>query len=296
VIEPFGERLTRAVQRAGNCAVVGLDPHLDRLPTALQARFTGCTGAAFFEGAAQAVLEFNQEVIAACRGVVPAIKPQFAFYEALGWRGWRVLEQTCQMAREAGLLVIADAKRGDISSTGAAYARAIVDLDGPVRADAITINPWMGIDTLAPFLACAAQQGTGIFVLVRTTNPKSAFLQQHGSPTGADKLADAVHAAGLSSTGSAGMSSVGAVVGANSPADARALRKRMPAAWFLVPGVGAQGGDPRDALAGARPDGLGCVVSSSRGVLYPPSGEEDTDFAGAIRVRVRSHAAQFVLP
>jgi len=292
---PFGERLAQAVKRTGTCAVVGLDPHLSMLPEGLRADFTGKSGEAYREGAAQAVLAFNRMVIDTLAGVVPAVKPQFAFYEELGWRGWQVLEETCRLCREADLVVIADAKRGDISSTAAAYARAIVDPAGPIAADSVTLNPWMGADTLAPFVQAVDEHGAGVFVLVRTTNPGSAFLQQHGTPAGAQVVAEAVDEAGRATVGPSGLSSIGAVMGANSPADAQALRARMPSAWFLVPGVGAQGGDPRDALAGARSDGLGCVVNSSRGVLYPGGGQADADPQAAIRGRVHAHAERFAL-
>ncbi len=292
---PFGERLAQAVKRTGTCAVVGLDPHLSMLPSVLRDGFAHKRGEAYREGAAEAVLEFNRMVIESLVDVVPAVKPQFAFYEELGWRGWRVLEETCRLSREAGLMVIADAKRGDISSTGAAYARAIVDTEGPIGADAVTLNPWMGVDTLEPFLGSVEEHGAGLFVLVRTTNPGSAFLQQYGSPPAAQLVADAVADAGAASVGSQGLSSIGAVMGANSPADAQQLRARMPSAWFLVPGVGAQGGNPRDALAGTRPDGLGCVVNSSRGVLYPRKGETDPDPQVAIRDRIHAHAERFSL-
>jgi len=234
-------------------------------------------------------------VIDQLRGKVPAVKPQFAFYEALGWRGWAALEQTCRWAREAGLLIIADAKRGDISSTAAAYAGGILDPSGPIGADAVTINPWMGIDTLRPFLSRCQEYGTGVFVLVRTTNPGSALLQRHGTPTAGELVADAVAEAGQAFVGRSGLSSIGAVVGANSPEDARSLRERMPSAWFLVPGVGAQGGDARNAVAGARPDGLGCVVNSSRGVLFPANGQVDTKPETEISARAEAHTRRFSL-
>ena len=288
--------MTAAVLDTRSCAVVGLDPHLDRLPSALRERYEGRSGVSFREEAACAVLEFNRMVIGAVAGLVPAVKPQFAFYEAMGAPGFAALEQTCALAREAGLMVLADAKRGDIASTAAAYARSILAADGPFQADAVTVNPWMGADTLEPFIDVCAESGGGIFVLVRTTNPGSAFLQHHGSPRAADQVAAVVAEKGAALCGDSGMSSVGAVVGAMTGDEAATLRVAMPAAWFLVPGVGAQGGGATDAIAGARGDGLGCLVSSSRGVLYPaPEARAlyDADPADWIAQAVAAHAACF---
>jgi len=271
----FGDRMARAARAAGNCAVVGLDPHLDRLPRVFRDRYEGRSGLSFRAEAATAVLEFNRLVIEAIAGKVPAVKPQFAFYEALGSPGFAALEETCALARDAGLLVLADAKRGDIASTAAAYARSILSLDGPFQADAVTVNAWMGADTLDPFIDICAQTGGGLFVLVRTTNPGCGFLQHHGEPRAAHALAEVLCEKGRVLTGESGLSSIGAVVGAMTGDEASELRALMPAAWFLVPGVGAQGGCVEDAVAGARSDGLGCLVNSSRAVLY--AGAEDRD-------------------
>lgn len=287
---PFGERLVEAVARTGVPLAVGIDPHLDRLPEPLQRRYRGLTGAAFRTRAAEAVGEFGRIVIQAVRGRVPAIKLQLAFYEQLGHAGWAALEETCALAREAGLLVVADGKRGDISSTAAAYARALLDPDGPVGADALTVNPWMGTDTLEPYMDLVAEAGRGIFVLVRTTNPGSAELQGHGDPPAALKVADAVTRLGKASTGPSGLSSVGAVVGAMAARDARMLRQRMPRAWFLTPGVGAQGGTVAEGLSGIRADGMGVLVAAARSVLYPTARDRlfDADPARSVANRVKA--------
>jgi orotidine-5'-phosphate decarboxylase len=264
----FGDRLAQAVKAVGAPVGLGLDPHLSRLPRRLQEGFAGKTGAAHRAAAADAVVAFNQSAIAAAKGRVAAVKPQFAFYEKLGAAGWAALEETCRMSREAGLLIIADAKRGDISSTAAAYAQAILDPAGAIAADSVTLNPWMGIDVLAPFLEYAAH-GCGVFALVRTTNPGSGLLQRHHGA--ADLLANELGRLGADRIGASGFSPVGAVVGAQRSEEATSLRLRMPSAWFLVPGVGAQGGGAADALAGTRPDGLGSLVVSSRSLLFPSS-------------------------
>ena len=294
----FGERLAQAVRKTGNCAVVGLDPHLVRFPASMRERFEGRSGNAYRKEAAKAVVDFNRMVIETVSDLVPAVKPQFAFYEALGSHGFAALEETCAAAREAGLLVLGDAKRGDIASTAAAYARSILDPSGPFHCDAVTVNPWMGADTLEPFLDVCAETGGGMFVLVRTTNPGSRWLQHHGSPTAAIQVAELLHQRGRAMTGPSGLSSLGAVVGAMTGDEATRLRTAMPNAWFLVPGVGAQGGSTRDALAGQRPDRMGCVVNSSRGVLFPSAAHSERyeDAPGeVIREMAKTHAERFQL-
>lgn len=293
-MQSFGDRLADAVREVGAPVAVGLDPHLERLPAQLRARFEGLRGSAARVAAASAVAEFDGMALSAMVGQVAAVKPQFAFYEQLGAPGVAALEATCARAAALGLLVIADAKRGDIDSTARAYARMGLDPDGPFAADAMTVNPWMGFDTLSPFLELCGQHGRGIFVLVRTTNPGSADLQRYGEPSAALRVAGAVHALGRPLTGESGTSSVGAVVGAQVPAgEVAALRAAMPDAWFLVPGVGAQGGSAAQALAGRRADGLGSLVVSSRAVLFPsapdPAYEDDPE--SWIRQRVRAFAA-----
>ena len=294
----FGERMAAAVREVGNCAVVGLDPHLDKLPAAFRERYADRSGLDFRVEAAQAVLEFNHLVIDAIAGTVCAIKPQYAFYEALGSPGFAALEETCDRARDRGLIIIADAKRGDIASTAAAYARSILAPDGPFAADAVTVNPWMGADTLDPFIEVCAATGGGIFVLVRTTNPGSALLQHHGEPAAAHVVAQVLAEKGAALTGPSGMSSIGAVVGAMTGDEATTLRAMMPGAWYLVPGVGAQGGSETDAVAGQRPDGLGCLVNSSRGVLYAPDLQRavyDADPGAWIAAAAKAHADRFTV-
>jgi len=289
-MQGFGERLAAASERVGTTAMVGLDPHLSRLPRCLGLGDEAPTDRAGRAAAAAAVQRFNDVVIEAVADLVPAVKPQLAFYEALGAAGWAALEHTCARAREAGLLVVADGKRGDISSTAAAYARAILDPDGPVGADALTINPWMGSDTLNPYMELVAERGRGLFVLVRTTNPGSSELQLHGDQPACHTVCAAI-AARNQRIGGDGLGPIGAVVGASSAGEAASLRARMPRAWFLVPGVGAQGGSMRDGVAGARSDGLGALVNSSRGVLFGPEsmdpGATLDDVGAAVRARAR---------
>ena len=219
----FGDALQQAVEQVGTPLGIGLDPHLDKLPLFLRETYENTTGDEFFDAAAQAVLQFNELIIQAVHGKVAAIKPQFAFYEQLGSFGWAALEATCQLAREAELLIIGDAKRGDISSTGAAYARAILDPNGPLNCDAVTLNPWMGTDTLDPFLGYCTEHGKGIFVLVRTTNPYSSYLQHHGTPKASEALAQRLQEIGVRYQGTSGFSSIGAVIGTSAAEEAQKI-------------------------------------------------------------------------
>jgi len=285
---PFADALAAAAQKTGPLGL-GLDPHLDRLPAPLQERYAGKTGAAFREAASEAIVDFNRVMIEAATGRVAAVKPQFAFYEQLGAPGFAALEETCRMARTAGLLIVGDAKRGDISSTAAAYARSILDPDGPLACDSVTLNPWMGSDVLAPFLEYCREAGRGLFVLVRTTNPGSALLQKHHAA--AMHLARELHRLGADLVSPGGWSPIGAVVGAQAHAEAPAIRDAMPGGWFLVPGVGAQGGNAAEGLAGARADGLGALVVSSRGLLYPPEPAESLRAAHDFTVNQISNLA-----
>jgi orotidine-5'-phosphate decarboxylase len=265
----FGHRLAQAVRTTGAPLCLGLDPLPERLPSAMKARWQGLRGEALRGAQAEQVYLFNAAAIRAAQGRLPAVKLQFAFFEALGHAGWRALEQSCRAAREAGLLVIGDGKRGDIDSTAAAYAQAALDPEGPLGCDALTVNAWMGRDTLRPALEQCRSHGRGLFVLVRTTNPGSAEHQLAGSPSGAERMAALVAELGPELVGPEGLSSVGAVVGCSAAAEAQGWRAAMPQAWFLVPGLGAQGGTAAQVLAGRRPDGLGVLGAASRALLYP---------------------------
>ncbi len=291
----FGDRLFDAVKELGVPLAMGLDPHLDRFPASLRASFECKEGEEYFEAAAEAVVEFNAMAIEAARGKVAAIKPQFAFYEQLGSSGMAALEATCAMAKEEGILLVADAKRGDISSTGAAYARAILSDKGPLAADSVTLNPWMGVDTLTPFLQYCETEHKGIFALLRTTNPGAAVLQLHGEPGASVRLASALQELSHSTMGESGFSSVGAVVG-GTVSDAAAFRALLPAAWFLVPGMGAQGASPAQALSGARADGMGALVVCSRSILYPKDKDSlfETNPQRFIAQQLHAHAKLLV--
>jgi orotidine-5'-phosphate decarboxylase len=279
---PFADRLAAAVIAARSPACVGIDPHEARLPLALRATSS-------LSGRADAVRAFSLAVVDACAGVVPAVKPQVAFYEALGSHGIAALEDTVRAARKAGLLVVLDAKRGDIGTTAEAYARYALDDDGPLGSDAVTLSPYLGPESLEPF-ATRCSNGKGAFVLLRTSNPGAHAWQRAGQPSIADGVADwlAEHGA----IGACGLGSIGAVVGATIPDEAREWRARLPATWFLVPGYGAQGGDLATVRDLVRPDGLGALVVSARAVLFPASGDDGDSWAARIGDRARAFAAE----
>jgi len=222
-----------------------------------------------------AVEAFGRGVIDVVATRVPAVKIQAAFYEALGPEGAAALHATARQARRRGLIVILDGKRNDIGTTAEAYARAYLgrDADGesPWDADALTINPYLGRDGVAPFLRLAGREGKGVFILVRTSNPSAGDFQDlacDGKPV-YRHVADEVVKWNAPTVGASGLGDVGAVVGATHPKELAELRAAMPGVWFLVPGYGAQGGTAADVKAAYLSNGLGAVVNSSRGVTFP---------------------------
>jgi len=263
----FGDRLAEAVERTGSALCVGLDPRIDLLPPALIAGLH--PGAA---GRARAYERFCTAVIDAVAADAVAVKPQVAFFEALGGVGITAMERVCEHARGAGLLVIVDAKRGDIDSTAEAYSQAwLSSRDGrPPVADALTVNPYLGGDSLAPFLN-ACRDGRGLFVLVRTSNPGGADIQEaqlaDGRPVW-ERTAELTDRWGAQMLGESGLSSVGAVVGATYPEVVERARDLMPATPFLLPGVGAQGGSARELAAAFANHPAGGLVAVSRSVIY----------------------------
>jgi len=261
----YADRLRVAIAEKGTPIVVGLDPRPELLPPELRGEGDPETDRA---GTAGRILEFNRRVIDAVAPIVPAVKPNIAFFERWGAAGIDAWEQTILYARERGLIVIGDIKRGDMGSTAEAYAAA--HLGGPAAPDAITLNPYLGGDSLDPFIERAAATGRGIYILVKTSNPGSRDLQDLPAGDGPvyARVADFVTARGDKFLGDSGESLIGAVVGVTYPAEAAELRGRMPNTPFLLPGYGAQGGDATGVLAGFRADGSGGIVNSSRGIIF----------------------------
>lgn len=272
----FADRLDAAVARVGSPAMLGIDPHLDLLPDEFAvARDVDAPRA---ERAA-AIARFSEELVDVAAERVAIVKPQSAFYEQLGADGVAAWERTVRAARSAGLLVLGDMKRGDMGTSAAGYARAY--LDGPgardARVDAITVQPYQGEDSVRPFLDAAARNDGGAFVLLRTSNPSSNEVQQHGVPPVSDVVASAIDRWGAGLVGECGYSSLGAVVGATRPEELAHLRALCPRTPFLIPGVGAQGGRASD-LADAFPDPShpfrGAVVNSSRAIAFAYRADE----------------------
>lgn len=273
------DRLIEAIDTTQNPSVVGLDPTEALVPAQVVASFADEVRESVENEdelpAAQlavAYFEFNRTIIDAVAGIVPAVKPQIAMYEALGPAGVDVYAMTCEYARERGLYVLADVKRGDIGSTAAAYARMLTGVGehDPWNIDAVTVNPYLGTDGITPFVDAAAQTDKDLFVLVRTSNPSSSELQMLDLANGKkvyEHVADLVEGWGTETIGKYGYSRVGAVVGATHPEEGKALRKRMPHTFFLVPGYGAQGGTAADVRGMFDADGSGAIVNSSRGII-----------------------------
>jgi orotidine-5'-phosphate decarboxylase len=297
----FGDRLASAVAERGSQLVLGLDPDPARLwPHAL--RSAGGVGAAPAERAALAVAAHCLLVLDAVASECVAVKLQVACFERLGAPGWAALKEVADRARERGLLVIADAKRGDIDVSAAAYGQAFFGHTdtpyGPVAglgADALTVNPLLGEDALDPLVKAARAVGGGLFVLVRTSNPGAEDVQ--GQPLAAggsvsDRLAGIVARIGAAGVGPAGLSDVGAVVGATAPEHLESLRRQMPKAPFLLPGVGAQGGSVQTLGAAFAPGPAGGLVTVSRGLVraHERVGGEPAAAAAAAAARLRELA------
>ena len=269
------DRLAKAIAATGNPSVVGLDPTPRLLPRQLMEAQSSRDERV--STLAHAYRDFNTAIIDAIADVVPAVKPQIAMYEALGPIGLEAYEHTCEYAHARGLYVLGDIKRGDIGSTAAAYAKHLGVLEigdepypRPWCEDAVTVNPYLGIDGVAPFIAEASQHDKDIFVLVRTSNPSSAQIQELELRDGQhlyERIADLVETWGASTRSASGYSRVGAVVGATQPEEGAQLRSLMPHTWFLVPGYGAQGGSARDVSGMFDEQGSGAIVNSSRGII-----------------------------
>jgi orotidine-5'-phosphate decarboxylase len=259
----FSARLAAAITARQTPACIGLDPRPGSLPPGLHS-----AAATTPQEMARLFTTFCCEVIDVVAPLVPIVKPQVACFEALGPDGMPALAEVIAHAHARGLLVLADAKRGDIGSTAEDYAAGW--LAGPWAADALTVNPYLGLDTLEPFVASATAHGTGIFVLVKTSNPGSGDFQDlivEGRPLH-EHVAAGVEQLAIRTAVDDGYGSVGAVVGATWPEQLTRLRECMPHTWILIPGFGRQGGTAAATSTGFRPDGLGALVVSARDVIY----------------------------
>ena len=288
-------KLTAKIQKTKAPIVVGLDPMLNYIPKHIQEKAFKEFGETL-EGAAEAIWQFNKEIVDKTYDLIPAVKPQIAMYEQFGIPGIMVFKKTVDYCKSKDLVVIGDIKRGDIGSTSAAYATGHIgkvqigaNKIAPFDEDFVTLNPYMGADSITPFIDVCKEEKKGLFILVKTSNPSSGDFQDQmvGDRPVYELVGEKVAQWGETCMGD-DYSYVGAVVGATYPEMGKTLRKIMPKAYILVPGYGAQGGQGKDLVHFFNEDGLGAIVNSSRGIIaaykqekYAKFGEEN--FADASR-------------
>lgn len=302
------DRLIKGIVKMQNPTVAGLDPKLDFIPDYIKEEAYKKYGKTL-DGAAEALFVFNKGLIDALCDIVPAVKPQAAYYEMYGWQGVRTLQKTIDYAKQKGMFVITDGKRNDIGTTMEAYANAHLgstDIEGEkveaFGADALTVNGYLGSDGVNPVIKVSLQNDKGMFILVKTSNPSSGELQDR-------KLDDdmTIYRAmgamcekwGEQLMGEYGYSGVGAVVGATYPQQLGELRKALPHTFFLVPGYGAQGGGAKDVAPAFDENGLGAIINSSRGIMcaWKKEGCDPKDFAQAARreaIRMRDEIVSYI--
>ena len=288
------DRLIDKIKETGNPTVMGLDPRFEMLPECVTNKYPKT-----LEGVAEAIIEYNKALIDATYDIIPAIKPQIAFYEMFGIPGMKAFEETCKYAKEKGMIIIADIKRGDIGSTAAGYSNAylgktkIGDIEQSIfDVDFVTVNPYMGTDCVKPFIEDCKKYNKGLFILVKTSNPSSGELQDIKLESGEEvytNVAKLVEKWGEELIGEYNYSSIAAVVGATYPKQLADIRKTAPHTFFLIPGYGAQGGKPEDIALGFDDNGLGGIVNASRSLMCAYKSDrwknefEEKDYAKATR-------------
>lgn len=269
------DKLIAKIQKTGAPIVVGLDPMLNYIPEHIQKKAFAEYGETL-EGAAEAIWQFNKEIVDKTYDLIPAVKPQIAMYEQFGIEGLKAYKKTIDYCKSKDLVVIGDIKRGDIGSTSAAYAvghLGKVQVGSkcyvPFDEDFATVNPYLGSDGVKPFIEVCKEENKGLFILVKTSNPSSGEFQDqlvNGRPL-YELVGEKVAQWGEENVGQSGYSYIGAVVGATYPEMGATLRKLMPKTFILVPGYGAQGGKGKDLVNFFNEDGLGAIVNSSRGII-----------------------------
>ena len=288
------DRLIEKIKETNNPTVMGLDPRYDMLPNCVTEKYPKT-----LEGASKAIIEYNKTIIDEICDIIPAIKPQIAFYEMFGIEGMKAFDETCKYAKAKGMIVIADIKRGDIGSTAQGYSNAylgktkIGDIEESIfDVDFVTVNPYMGTDCVKPFIDDCKKYNKGLFILVKTSNPSSGELQDLKLETGEEvytKVAKLVEKWGEELRGEYGYSSIAAVVGATYPEQLKQIRKTAPHTYFLIPGYGAQGGKAEDIALGFDENGLGGIVNASRSLMCAYKSDmwkdkfEEKDYAKATR-------------
>lgn len=266
------DQLINKIKEKNNPTVIGLDPKYDQLPNSIKQKYEKTP-----EGVAKAILEFNQTLVDNVCDIIPAVKVQIAFYEMLGLPGMQTFYATCKYAKQKGMIVMVDAKRGDIGSTAEGYSNAFIGktkiedkLYGNDNIDFVTVNPYLGIDGVKPFIEDCKKYNKGIFVLVKTSNPSSGELQDlklENGKTIYETVGNLVENWGTELIGENGYSSIAAVVGATYPEQLKSLRAQMPHTFFLIPGYGAQGGKAEDIALGFDQKGLGGIINASRSLM-----------------------------
>lgn len=296
-------KLVANIKKTNAPIVVGLDPMLNYIPEHVQKKAFAEFGETL-EGAAEAIWQFNKEIVDKTYDLIPAVKPQIAMYEQFGIPGLEAFKKTVDYCKEKGLVVIGDIKRGDIGSTSAAYAVGHLGhvqvgskSYAPFDEDFVTVNPYLGSDGVNPFIDICKEENKGLFILVKTSNPSSGEFQDQlidGRPL-YELVGEKVAAWGEAHMGDE-YSYIGAVVGATYPEMGKVLRKVMPKSYILVPGYGAQGGQGKDLVHFFNEDGLGAIVNSSRGIIaaykqeaYAKCGAEN--FGDASRAAVEAMVA-----
>lgn len=300
--------LQEKIREKKNPTVAGLDARIEYVPEYIRKEAFEKYGVGL-KGAVEAIWQFNVGLIDALCDIVPAVKPQSAYYENLGWQGMEMLERTIRYAKEKGLFVIADIKRGDIGSTATAYAEGWLSgapIEGQVfksfDADCVTLNGYMGSDSIKPFLEAAKGEDKCAFVLVKTSNPGSGELQDVKAADGRtiyEVMGELNEQIAAGTEGKYGFTMAGAVTGATYPQQIQDLRSRLPHTFFLVPGYGAQGGTAVDVKYAFNEKGHGAIVNSSRGIMcaWKKTGGDGHDFQEAARnaaIAMRDDIAQFV--
>ena len=266
------DRLIDKIKQTNNPTVMGLDPRFDMLPKCVTDKYDKT-----LEGVSKAILEYNKALIDETCDIIPAVKPQIAFYEMFGIPGLEAFKETCKYAKEKGMIVIADIKRGDIGSTAQGYSNAFLGKtkigdheESIFDVDFVTVNSYMGTDCVKPFIEDCKKYDKGIFILVKTSNPSSGELQDLKLENGKEvymQVADLVEKWGEDLVGKYGYSSVSAVVGATYPEQLEQIRSKASHTYFLIPGYGAQGGKAEDIALGFDKNGLGGIVNASRSLM-----------------------------
>ena len=261
------------IKEKNNPTVIGLDPRYNMIPSFIKEKY-----GKDIKGVCDAILEYNKRLIDSTYDIIPAVKPQIAFYEMYGIEGLKAFKETCKYAKEKGMVVIADIKRGDIGTTAAAYSNAFLgktdlndNLYSAFDVEFVTVNPYLGSDGILPFIEDCRKYNKGIFILVKTSNKSSGELQDIKTEDGKEiyvKVAELVNKWGKELIGENGYSSVSSVVGATYPEQLKILREVMPNSYFLIPGYGAQGGKAEDIALGFDSNGLGGFVNASRSLMF----------------------------